>query len=181
VSAVAAEPLHRLVRVGAAAAIVGGGLRIASTFIHYHPDTAWLEALYGVIDVCFLVGLIAVYVSVAGRVGVFGLAGFLVALAGVASIVGPDAIALGVDFYRAGALVFVSGLAVLGVALIRAGAMRVSAWLWIATLGAALAARVAPEAFLVSGVCVGAGFVVAGLNLLRGSRLVQLNPRFGNA
>lgn len=165
-SAIAAEPLRGLVRVGAVAAIVGGGLRIASTFIPYQEDNAGLEALYGVIDVCFLLGLVAIYIAAANRVGGVGLIGFLVALAGVASIVGPDAPAFGVDFYRVGALVFVGGLALFGVALIRARMMRVSAGLWVVTFVAGLAAGVAPQAFLVSGVCVGAGFVAAGVGVL---------------
>ena len=61
-----------------------------------------------------------------------------VALAGIASIVGPDAVAFGVDFYRIGALVFVSGLALLSALMLRAGVMRPVAVLWLATFAASL-------------------------------------------
>jgi hypothetical protein len=157
-----------LVRVGAVAAVVGGVLRIVSTFIPYEPNSAGLEALYGVIDLGLMFGLVAVYVASAEATGLAGLALFLVALAGVASIVGPDAPAFGVDFYRIGALVFVAGLAGLAVQLLRAGLMRVSAVLWLATFAASLATMVAPQAFVVAGLAIGAGYVLAGVELLRG-------------
>lgn len=162
-----ASPLRGLVQAGALAAMAGGSLRIASTFIAYQPESAWLEGLYGVIDLCLLVGLIAIYVATAGRTGVVGLAGFLIALAGLASIVGPDASMFGVDFYRLGATVFVAGLAVMSVALLRAGVIRASAWLWLATFAAGLAASLVPLAFMVAGLCLGAGYVLAGVALLQ--------------
>ena len=155
-----------VVRVGAAAAIAAGALRIASTFIPYEPNSAGLEALYGVIDLGLMFGLVAVYVASAEAVGMIGLALFLVALAGVASIVGPDAPAFGIDFYRAGALVFVAGLAGLSVQLLRAGLMRLSAGLWLATFAASLATMVLPQAFVVAGLAIGGGYVLAGVELL---------------
>lgn len=161
-----------LVRFGAAAGFVGGVLRIASTFIPYEANSAPLETLYGAIDLCLLFGLVAVYIAHAEAVGLLGLAAFLIALAGVASIVGPDSNAFGVDFYRIGALVFVTGLAGLSVQLLRAQAARLSAWFWIATFVASLASGAIPQAFMAAGLCIGAGYLVAAPGLLRG-RAVQ--------
>ncbi len=158
--------MSQLVRVGAVAAIVGGVLRIVSSFIPYQADLAWLEALYAVIDLCLLVGLIAIYLANADAVGAPGLVAFLVALAGVTSIVGPDAPAFGVDFYRIGALVFVLGLAGLSAMLLRVRIMRATASLWIATLLAGLASSVWPQAFIVSGLCLGAGYILAGMTIV---------------
>lgn len=165
-----------LVRFGAVAAVIGGGLRIVSGFVPYEVGWATLETLYGVIDLCLLFGLLAVYVANAEVVGMFGLAMFLVALAGVASIVGPDAQAFGIDFYRVGALVFVIGLAGLSVQLVRARRMMASAALWTATLVASLASIALPQAFLAAGICIGAGYVAAGLSLLRERRVLALIP-----
>ena len=165
-----------LVRFGAVAAVIGGGLRIVSSFVPYEAGSATLETLYGVIDLCLLFGLLAVYVASAEVVGMFGLAMFLVALAGVASIVGPDAQAFGIDFYRVGALVFVIGLAGLSVQLVRARRMMASAALWIATLVTSLASMALPQAFLAAGICIGAGYVAAGLSLLRERRVLALIP-----
>lgn len=160
--------MSQLVRVGAVAAIIGGGLRIVSTFIPYQADLAWLEALYGVIDLCLLVGLIGIYLFCAEALGTLGLVAFLVSLAGVTSIVGPDTVAFGVDFYRAGALVFVLGLAGLGIVLWARGVLRPSAALWGVTLIAALASAVWPPAFMVSGLALGAGYGLAGIAIWRG-------------
>ncbi|HOZ26409.1 MAG TPA: hypothetical protein PLH23_18795 [Hyphomonadaceae bacterium] len=165
-----------LVRFGAVAAVIGGGLRIVSSFVPYEAGSATLETLYGVIDLCLLFGLLAVYVASAEVVGMFGLAMFLVALAGVASIVGPDAQAFGIDFYRVGALVFVIGLAGLSVQLVRARRMMASAALWTATPVASLASIALPQAFLAAGICIGAGYVAAGLSLLRERRVLALIP-----
>jgi len=156
-----------LVRAGAVAAIAAGALRIASTFIPYEPNSAGLETLYGVIDLGLMFGLVAVYIANAEALGMAGLAFFLLALAGVASIVGPDAPAFGIDFYRIGALVFVAGLAGLSVQLLRAGLMRVSAVLWLGTFAASLLTAVAPQAFIAAGLAIGAGYVLAGVELLR--------------
>lgn len=162
-----ASRTRELIVFGALAAIVGGLLRIASTFIPYAADAAWLEALYGVIDLCLLFGVVGIYLAVTEELGLAGLALFLVTLAGVASIVGPDAPAFGIDFYRVGALVFVAGLAGLSVQMLRAGVMRASAALWIATLVFSLSSAIAPVAFMAAGLAIGAGFVAAGVDLLR--------------
>ena len=156
-----------LVRVGAAAAIVAGALRIASTFIPYEPNSAGLETLYGVIDLGLMFGLVAIYIVSAEALGIAGLGFFLIALAGVASIVGPDAPAFGIDFYRIGALVFVTGLAGLSVQLLRAGRLRTSAVLWLATFASSLATMIAPQAFIAAGLAIGAGYLFAGVELLR--------------
>jgi hypothetical protein len=148
------------------AAVIGGTLRIASTFVPYEPDSGQLETLYGVIDLCLLFGLIAIYITSAEAVGVAGLGFFIVALAGLASIVGPDAQAFGIDFYRVGALVFVAGLAGLSIQLLRVRLMAPSAVLWIMTFAAGLASTAVPQAFLASGLCLGVSFVLAGIGML---------------
>jgi hypothetical protein len=110
-------------------------------------------------------GLIAVYLATAEATGTFGLAAFLVALAGVASILGPDAAAFGVDFYRVGALVFVAGLAGLSVMMVIGGVMRMCATLWIASFTSALASAAIPQAFTAAGLALGLGYTVAGVGV----------------
>lgn len=166
-AAVEASPLAGLIRPGALAAIAAGALRIVSTFIPYQAESVGLEALYGVIDLGLMFGLVAVYAAVAGRVGTIGLFGFAVALAGVASIVGPDGEMFGVAFYRVGALVFVAGLALLAAAMLRSGALRMPALVWLGTFGASLAAIAWPPAFMAAGLLLGAGYVLAGVGLMR--------------
>ena len=162
-----ADRTSSLVRFGASAAVVAGALRIASSFIPYEANSAPLETLYAVIDVGLMFGLMAIYISSADAVGLAGLAAFIVALTGLACIVGPDPVAFGIDFYRIGALVFVLGLAGLSVQLLRARKLQTSAGLWLVTLAAGLAAPLLPQAFVLSGVALGTGFGLAGLTLMR--------------
>jgi len=160
-----ATPAVGLMRFGAWAAMAAGALRIASTFIPYEANSAPLETLYAIIDLGLVFGLIAIYLSAADIVGRIGLLAFIVALSGLASIVGPDVFQFGIDFYRVGALIFVAGLAVLAVQLLRAKTLRATATLWLATLAASLATPVFPQAFLAAGLALGASFLLAGLSL----------------
>lgn len=157
-----------LIRLGAWGALVGGGLRAVATFIPYAPNSAGLEALYGVIDVGLLLGLIAIYLDGAAASGRAGLAGFVVALVGTASIVGPDAPAFGIDFYLAGSLTLLIGMSVLAAALWRAGHNKRAAQAWLlATLLAILGGAAAqPLLIEAGGLVLGLGFVLAGAQIL---------------
>ena len=161
--------LKPLIRLGGITAIVGGGLRVAAGFITYVPGSAMLEALYAVIDIGLLFGLIAIYLGSAAQTGRPGLAGFCLALTGLASIVGPDAPAFGVDFYQFGSAIFVLGLVPLAVQLVRLRIQRLTgaAWLISAGLGLVSAVTHSAWAFAAAGVALGMGFALGGANLLR--------------
>src|SRR5262245_53339141 len=127
-----------LVRVLGAAALLGGLLRIGSAFVPWAPDVAWLEALYLAIDVLLLFGLMGVFLAYRSRLGVFGFVAFAIAEAGIASIVGPDTVAFGIDTYQAGVLVITAGLTLFAIQLLvrRAGPMWASlAWIGSAIIG----------------------------------------------
>lgn len=158
-----------LIRLSGAAALTGGGLRVAAAFIPYVPGVAWLEGFYAVIDACLLIGLIGIYVSVSDRVGRLGLAGFAVAAIGQGSIIGPDATQFGIDFYLAGSLVLLAGLALMSVDLLRTGMMQPTAALWLVAVGLAGASAVVGEtAVLAAGAALGGAFAYAGAILLTG-------------
>lgn len=161
-----ATPAVGLMRFGAWAAMAAGALRIASTFIPYEASSAPLETLYAVIDLGLVFGLIAIYLATAEVVGRIGLLAFIVALSGVTSIVGPDTVIFDLDLYRIGALVFVLGLGVLALQLLRARILRAAAAFWLLTLASSLASAFIPQAFLAAGLTLGAGYVLAGVFLL---------------
>jgi hypothetical protein len=75
-----------------------------------------------------------------------------------------------VDFYRAGALVFIVALAGFSVQLLRKRVVVASATLWILALTFSLASPFAPFAFMGAGILLGAGYVLTGLAILRLSR-----------
>jgi hypothetical protein len=160
--------LQRLIRLGGIAAICGGGLRVVAAFIPYTPGSAMLETLYAAIDVGLLFGLIAIYLGSAGATGRLGLTGFCVSLTGLASIVGPDAPAFGIDFYQLGSAIFVLGLMPLAVQLIRLRIQRLAgaAWLISAGLGLVAATSQSGWAFAGAGIALGAGFALGGASLL---------------
>jgi hypothetical protein len=161
--------LVRLIAGGAWAGAIGGGLRIVSAFIPYVPDAPWLELLYGAIDIGLLFGLLAAWLFTAEMVGTVGLCGFVVALAGLASIVGPDSHAFGIDFYLLGSGVFMLGLTVLAIQFVRYGALAWAGWLWLvaAASGAVFALAAAAPALIASGVALGLGFVAAARAIRR--------------
>jgi hypothetical protein len=158
-----------LIKWGAVAAIVGGVLRIVATFIPYLPHSAALESLYGVIDVCLMFGLIALYLDTGNDLGGLGLGFFAVALIGIASIIGPDPTQFGIDFYQAGSAVFLVGMTGLSVCLFRRGRYRIPACLWMASalLGVAASAGAGATAFAGAGLLLGAGFLTAGIAVAR--------------
>lgn len=152
---------------GALCAVSGGALRIASTFVPYTAVSPILELLYGTVDVLMLLGLVAIYVSVAERCGWTGLAGFLIGASALASIVGPDSNRFGVDFYLVGAACLLFGLSALSVALLFARTLRAAAILWIVAFVMSITGAIAHQPLLISasGLLFGLAFLMAGLNL----------------
>jgi hypothetical protein len=161
--------MDRFIGFGAVAGAIGGALRIAAAFIPYVSETAWLEALYAACDLGMMFGLIGVYLATAERVGLAGLATFAVALAALASIVGPDSQAFGIDFYRVGAAAFALALATFAATLLVARVFAASAVFWIAcaALGIIASGTGNVPAFIGAGLALGAGFITAGVTLLR--------------
>ena len=70
--------------------MLAGALRIISSFVPYNAASVPLECFYLLIDVCLLLGLLSLYFYQHEQVGRVGFAGFLPALIGAASIIGPD-------------------------------------------------------------------------------------------
>src|SRR5262245_6453115 len=120
-------------RLAGGAAIAGGAVRVVFAFVPWRSNVAWLEAVAFGIDVALLFGLMGVYLASRSVLGVVGLTAFAVAETGIASIVGPDAVAFGIDTYQAGVVAISLGLTLLGAQMLRRRAgSRVAAACWIA-------------------------------------------------
>jgi len=161
-----------LVSIGGVAAIAGGALRIVSAFIPYQPETLWLETLYAVEDYFMLVGISAFYLHFSGQLGALGVLAFCLTSAGFASIVGPDPIMFGVNFYELGALAIIVGLAALSAQMLRKGIAYAASILWLISVALTLSSVVFEAYYLVvgAGVFFGSAFVSAGWVLFRNSR-----------
>ena len=154
--------MKRLMRIGAVSAALGGGLRLVAQAIPYVPDSAALEALYAVIDVGFLFALIALIACVSERISIVGLGSMLIATAGVASIVGPDRTAFGMDFYLLGSAIFVLALGASAIWLIRLNGYRRPSIAFAMAAMFAIAAGIsgAGMAFIGAGLTLAASFLL---------------------
>ena len=148
----------------------GGGLRVMSAFLAWDASNPLIELLALKIDLLLLFGLIGIYFANRAVVGVVGLLGSVFALSGIASIVGPDTKAFGIDSYQAGVAVISIGLAVFGLTLLRAPLMsRLAGLSWMLSFAAGLGGSMvglAAEGFHMGGVLFGVGFVLGGLELV---------------
>lgn len=132
-----------------------------------------LEWLYIAIDVLLLFGLMGIYLARAGRLGLLGLASFAIAVAALSFIGGPDADPFGFSTYEQGAATLGIAMVGLSIAWLRAGERPWSAPLcWFASVLAVGVLTGFPNplpgaGLTLAGVLFGAGFVSAGIDLLR--------------
>ncbi len=166
-----------LIRLGSLSAILGGLLRVGSSFIPSLPTEqgVLLEVLYLIIDVLILIGLLGVYGYQHEKAGYWGFIGFLLSLIGTAIIVGPDGSIGSVDMYTFGATMISIGLLLLALGTWKAN--QLSRWvpiLWVVStvigVGGFLMGGLALT-FVIAGVAFGLAFVVAGVNIWTDSAL----------
>jgi hypothetical protein len=160
----------RLLQVLGAAAVVGGVLRTASAFITWDASNPRIEALAFVVDVSVLFGLMGVYFAHRERLGWLGFGAFVIAETGIASIVGPDTVAFGIDTYLAGVHAIAVGLALLGVQmLVRRAGPAAAAICWILSPVVGLGGGAIGQGelgFFLGGILFALGFVAAGVSLV---------------
>lgn len=135
-------------------------------------DAATLEWLHTAIDVLLLFGLIGVYLARAEKLGFLGLASFAVAVAALSFIGGPDADPFGFSTYEQGAQTLAIALVGLSIAWVRAGerpfgppACWFASVICVGVLG--LMPGASSFGLIGAGVLFAAGFVLAGIDLLR--------------
>lgn len=122
-----------LLRLAGIAALGGGLLRCISAFSPALGGQA-LEALWTLIDVLLTLGLIGIYLARAERLGLLGLTAFVIAIAALSFIGGPDANPFGFSTYQQGGTVLAIAMAAFAIAWLRAGERPV--WAPLCWLGA---------------------------------------------
>ena len=160
---------HSLLRLSAFLAILGGGARVIFAYIPWGSKSPRLEALYAFEDTAMLFGLIGIYLQSADKTGLLGLIGFALAAAGLASIIGPDAVMFDIEFYQVGGTLAMVGLALLGIARLKnsVGPMAI-ALIWPSALAVGFLGTFTMNpllGFVIPGILFGTGFVAAGLHL----------------
>ena len=167
-----------LFRLAGVAALTAGLMRIGSSFLTWDSTVAWQELFATGIDVLLLFGLMGIYLANRAALGWLGLGAFVIAETGIGSIIGPDAIAFGVDTYQAGVVAISIGLALFAIVmLIRGAGSAVAAFCWILSLAVGLTGGVVGQSafgFFFGGILFGLAFVAAGLRLaLPNNRIEQ--------
>lgn len=162
----------RLYRLSGLAALLGGLGRMASALTLPLNQIA-LETLWTGIDVLLTLGLIGIYLARAPRLGLLGLTAFVLAIASLSFIGGPDADVFGFSTYEQGAAALAISMVGLALAWVRANERPLLApFAWFASviaIGAfsALPAPLPSFGFPAAGVLFGVGFAAAGWDLLR--------------
>ena len=156
-------PRDMLLRLSAAAAILGGCMRVVDAFVN-KADTHLQQIAYFVTDAMLIFGLCGIYLSRSNRLGLAGLLGFAASITGILMVrtFGPGA-------YLLGASVTLLGVVVLGVAMLaRAAFPKSGPVLWILSLIFGLIGLF-PFAInwgvTLAGVIFGLGFIAAGIDL----------------
>lgn len=160
-----------LYRLAGMAAILGGLLRIGSSF-GLTQDAITLEWVYTTTDILLLMGLIGIYLRRAERLGFLGLTSFGVGVAALSFIGGPDADPFGFSTYEQGAYTLAIALIGLSLAWLRVGEKPIAPTLcWIGSVVAVglfnLLSPLSAYGFTAAGVLFGLGFVLAGIPLVR--------------
>ncbi len=151
-----------LLKLSGYAALTGGILRIVSA-LPLPLGQVQSEALWDLIDVLLTLGLIGIYLVRADKLGLLGLAGFVLAMASLSFIGGPDLDVFGFSTYQQGAAALAISLAGFSLAWLRAGERPLGPPLcWLATL---LASALPDYGGIAAGALFGLGFVLAGLDV----------------
>jgi hypothetical protein len=162
-----------LIRAGAVFALIGGGLRLISSFVPWIEASPGLESFYFVIDVALLFGLMAIYLARAEKLGPLALVGFGVAAVGQAAIIGPDHVPFGIDAYAVAVQIIAGGLLLLAIDMARHRAYPL--WVpgfWIAVPFVSIGVGFIDPSpygwgYLLGGILFSLGFAGAGSVLLR--------------
>ena len=150
---------------------MAGVLRVGTSFNAPSTSGVEIEVLYLAIDLLLLFAIVAVHAYVRERSGWMGFVGFVLALAGNGSIVGPDGTLGGVDMYVAGASTLSIGLTVLSVGAWRAAALPgtvCALWIGSTLIGVGGYRAQGPGVWVaLAGLAFAIGVLLAGLRMWR--------------
>jgi hypothetical protein len=160
-----------LLRLAGLASILAGAGRVVAAF-PWSSNATTREALYDGIDALLLFAVMGIYFARKDQLGVLGFASFVVAIASLSFIGGPDADPFGFSTYMQGAYALAIAMVGLSLAWWRAGQRPVWAPLcWFGSVIAVGVLRMLPAplpdyGFTVAGILFGLGFVLAGVDLI---------------
>lgn len=160
-----------LYRLAGLASLLAGGARIVAAFPWTNNATSQ-EALYDAIDALLLFAVMGIYFWRKDHLGALGFASFVVAIASLSFIGGPDANPFGFNTYQQGA--YALAIAMIGMSLAWWRGRQRPVWApacWFLSVIAAGLMRMLPAplpdyGFAAAGILFGLGFVFAGIDLI---------------
>lgn len=159
--------LSRILAIGA---IAGGLLRVVNAFTASVLSAQMLQVSYALTDILLLLGLAGILLTWRFELERLGYAGVAIAAIGLTIIRGTGFSSVAMQGYAIGAAVAVVGVALLGADLLwrRIGA-KLAPLFWLASfaLGVWSAFGGLAAIQILAGIAFGAGFVFAGIDLLR--------------
>lgn len=162
--------MNPMLRALCMAAIAGGVLRVAGSFVTHMFSPSTLAALYFLTDICLLAGIAGLYWSRRSSIGIAGTLGVAIFALGILFVRASALGVLGPNGYQFAAAIALVGLAILSVeSLLRRNGANVSAVLWLLSLALGVVATLGfmPAAMiLLAGVAFGVGFAAAGAEAL---------------
>jgi hypothetical protein len=160
-------------RVLGIGALAGGLLRVGNAFTAGTLSPQALQMPYALTDILLLIGLAGILLRWRVELQRLGFAGVAITAIGLTIIRATGFSSLAMQGYMIGAAVSVIGVALLGADMIwrRAGS-RIAPYLWLASFTLAMWSAFGGQATLqaLAGIAFGAGFVVAGIDLLADTR-----------
>lgn len=158
------------IKVFSAACVLGGFLRLISSFVDSGAATDYTEVLYSVIDLCFILGLIGFYLLYRTNLVWVGHIGFTLAICGFGFIAGPETNIFGVAVYQLGSPIVGAGVLLLSANLIKAklcGLVAPLSLVCSVIIGLVSMLVGSNLLFIVSGVLFGIGFMALGMQVWR--------------
>lgn len=162
--------MNTLSRILGLAAIAGGALRILDSFTTQSLTATTLAALYFATDVLLLLGIAGIVWSRRTTLGMAGVIGSATFAFGIVLIRISAFGMLGTNGYQLGAAIALLGLAILAAEeLVRNERVSAAAVFWLAALAFGIVGTLGGMAsimMIAAGVAFGAGFVLAGRQVL---------------
>ncbi|MCG8612072.1 MAG: hypothetical protein MI864_16215 [Pseudomonadales bacterium] len=162
-------------KILAAAAMLGGGLRIVSSFFSYDGSEI-LNLFYIIIDLCFVLALAGVFAFLRERLNALGRVGLLLTLCGIALIAGPEATLYEVGIYQIGSPVIGVGTVMFSVNLLQNGLLgRIVPLSFLLSFAFGLLSMLMSVTvlFSIAGIAFGIGFIALGWQLWKGANTLQ--------
>lgn len=160
------------IKVYSSACVLGGLLRLISSFVGYDSASESIEVLYIATDLCLILGLFGFYLACRAKLFWLGHLGFVAAVWGFSFIAGPETDIFGVSVYQLGSPIVGLGVLLLSINMIRANLCGfVAPVSLMASVAIGLISTLVGGSllFFLTGALFGVGFMALGIAVWRTS------------